>query len=131
MRLRVLTPTHAEVDEEVTKVSVQAVGGAFTMLPRHIDTVAVLETGLLTFDRPEGAEGVAAVDGGTVVKVGPDVVVSTPTAVVGADLASMRRAVEQLLSSREAHERAARRALSWLEVDVVERIVALEEEVAR
>lgn len=126
MRLRVLTPTRAEVDQQVTQVTVESTDGSFTMLPRHVDTVAVLRSGLLSF-LADDAEVFVAVDGGTVVKVGPDVLVSTPTAIRGTDLPTMRQAVEAHFGARDAHEQAARSALARLEVDVVQRMVDLEE----
>ncbi|HSL60012.1 MAG TPA: hypothetical protein VK866_19355 [Acidimicrobiales bacterium] len=128
MRLRVFAPGHEAVDTVVERVAVQAVGGAFTLLPRHVDIVAVLETGLLAY-RPVGdGEVFVAVDGGTVVKVGDDVVVSTPAAVVG-DLAELRQLVDDICVAREEHESAARLALGRLEVDVIQRLVHLEDRV--
>jgi len=128
VRLRVFTPTHVEVDEEVARLAVQAEGGAFTVLPRHVDTVAVLEPGLLSFHLADGSEVFLAVDGGTVVKVGHDILVSTPTAIRGPDLARIRAAVDARFRSRAAHEEAARQALTRLEVDVIQRMVELEEQ---
>lgn len=127
MRLRVFTPTHVAYDEQVAKVSVQAVGGAFTMLPRHIDTVAVLESGLLSAQADDG-ETVIAVDGGAVVKVGDDVLVSTPTAVATPGLTAVGRTVQATLLARERHEEDARRALGRLQTDVIERLVEFGED---
>ena len=128
MRLRVFTPGHEAVDTDTVKVAVQAVGGAFTLLGRHADVVAVLDTGLLTYQPVDGDEVFVAVDGGTVVKVGDDVVVSTPDAVAG-DLGGLRRVIDEAFAAREEHEAAARLALGRLEVDVIQRLVHLEERV--
>lgn len=128
MRLRVFAPTSVEIDEEVTKVAVQAVGGAFTMLPRHVDTVAVLEVGVLVVETEANGEVFVAVDGGTVVKVGTDVLVSTPAAVRGPDLERLRGTIQERFLARAAHEEAARLALGRLELDVVQRMVQLGED---
>ena len=56
MKLTVLLPTEILVDEEVAKVVAEAQNGSFCLLPRHIDFVAALVPGLLSF--------VKAVDGG-------------------------------------------------------------------
>lgn len=127
MRLRIFAPTSVEVDRDVTKVAVHSRDGAFTMLDRHVDTVAVLAQGLLSFVDRDGAETFVAIDGGTVVKVGDDVLVSTPNAVAGADLATMRQTVDEVFAALDVRERAARTALGRLEVDVVQRMVELEE----
>lgn len=128
MRLRIFAPTRVEVDEQVSKVAVQATDGAFTMLPHHVDTVGVLETGLLGYDTEDGSEVFVAVDGGTVVKVGSDVLVSTPAAVRGPDLETLRSTIEERFLARDEHEEAARLALTRLEVDVVQRMVELGED---
>jgi F-type H+-transporting ATPase subunit epsilon len=128
VRLRVFTPGREAVDTDVDRVAVQAVGGAFTLLPRHVDVVAVLDTGLLAYHPVGGAEVFVAVDGGTVVKVGDDVVVSTPDAVPG-DLTELRRVIDEAFTAREEHEAAARLALGRLEADVVQRLVHLDERV--
>ncbi|MDY7100155.1 MAG: F0F1 ATP synthase subunit epsilon [Actinomycetota bacterium] len=127
MRLRVFSPIHEEVDEQVVQVAVQAVGGSFTMLERHVDTVAELEAGLLSYIDPGGAERIVAVDGGTVVKVGDDVLVSTPEAIAGGELETLRAVVDERFLARAEREEAARLALAHLEVDVIERMVELEE----
>ncbi len=127
MRLRVFAPTHVEVDAEVLRVAVQGEAGAFTMLPRHVDVVAVLEPGLLAFEPETGEEVFVAVDGGTVVKVGDDVLVSTPSAIRGTDLDAMRRTLEETFLERDEREVAAGLALTRLEVDMVQRMVELEE----
>ena len=49
MRLTVLLPTEILVDEEVVKVVAEAQNGSFCLLPRHIDFVAALVPGLLSF----------------------------------------------------------------------------------
>lgn len=128
MRLRVFTPGREALDAEVDRVSVQAVGGAFTLLPRHVDVVAVLDVGLLSYRSAAGDEVFVAVDGGTVVKVADDVVVSTPEAVPG-DLTELRRVIDETFAAREEHEEAARLALGRLEVDVIQRLVHLDERV--
>lgn len=127
MRLRIFSPAREEVDLHVTAVALQGAAGAFTVLPRHIDTVAVLVPGLVTFWTADGGEQIVAVDGGTVVKVGDDVLVSTPTAVHTRGLDAVGETVARTLLAREAHEEAARQALGRLQTDVVERMVELEE----
>ena len=54
MRLRVLLPTEVLLEEEVTKVVAEAENGSFGLLPRHIDFVAALAPGILSFESTEG-----------------------------------------------------------------------------
>ncbi|NIO10483.1 MAG: F0F1 ATP synthase subunit epsilon, partial [Deltaproteobacteria bacterium] len=92
MRLKVLLPTEVIVDEEVAKVVAEAGNGSFCLLSRHVDFVAALVPGLLSFDTPEGEEVFLAVDGGILVKCKQDVLVSTRNAIRGPDLGELRKA---------------------------------------
>jgi len=126
MKLRVLVPTHVAVDEEVDKINAQAADGAFCLLPRHVDFVAALVPGLLSYHIGE-RETFLAVNGGTLVKCGDEVLVSTPDAVPGRDLAELRRAIEETFANRGEREERARSALQKIEADFIRRFVELEE----
>ena len=105
MRLKVLLPTEVLIDTEVTKVIAEAENGAFCLLPRHIDVVAALVPGLLSYVPPDGGESFVAVDEGMLVKCGPEVLVSTRQAVRGADLGQLKQTVEAQF--RRVDERGA------------------------
>jgi F-type H+-transporting ATPase subunit epsilon len=126
MKLRVLIPTHVAVDEEVDKINAQAVDGAFCLMPRHVDFVAALVPGLLSYHVGD-SETFLAVNGGTLVKCGDEVLVSTPDAVPGRELAELRRAVKESFAFKGEHEQRARAALQKIEADLIRRFVELEE----
>lgn len=126
MRLRVFAPTRVVVDDDVTRVVVEATTGSFCMLPRHADLVAPLTTGLLSYVTDEG-ERFVAVDGGTVVKCGDEVRVSTPQAVASPELARVRLAIHEELWRRDEREQGARAALARLEADVLQTALELDE----
>ena len=127
MRLKVMLPTERLVDEEVTKVCAEAEDGAFCILPRHIDFVAPLVAGLLQFVRRDGAEEFLAIDDGTLVKSGSEVLVATRNGIRGADLGSLRATVEQRFRAQYDRERSARTALAKLESNIVRRFMELGE----
>ena len=81
MHLRVLLPSQVLIDEEVSKVIAEAENGSFCLLPRHVDIVAALTPGLLSFTSVDGSEEFIATDEGVLVKHGPDVSVSVRDAV--------------------------------------------------
>ena len=99
--------------------------GHFTLLPRHADVVTVLVPGLLAWLDDE--ERFAAVDGGLLIKRGADVTIATERAVVGSGLGELRRTVEQDFRATDERERVARGAMARLEVDFIQRFMALEE----
>ena len=62
MKLKILIPTKVLIDREVTKVIAEAENGHFCLLPHHIDFVAALVPGILSFTRATGEEIFVAVD---------------------------------------------------------------------
>ena len=54
MQLKVLLPARVAVDEPVRKVTAQGTQGEFCLLPRHVDFVASLAPGLLSFESAAG-----------------------------------------------------------------------------
>ena len=126
MRLKVLLPTEVLLDEEVVKVTAEAENGSFCLLPRHIDFVAALVPGILSYlKNPGGQEEVLAVDEGILVKCGPEVLVSTRNAVCGPDLGKLRETVEKRFLALDERERLARSALAHLEATFIRRFLRL------
>lgn len=128
MRLKIALPTGLLYDGEIRKVSAEAVNGAFTMLPRHIDFVTSLVPCILFFETggEHSREVFFAVDKSILVKRGPDVLVSTRNAVRSDDLESLRRTVHEHFEVMDEHERRARSALARMEADFVRRFIELE-----
>ena len=125
MRLKVLLPTRVLLDEEVKKVVAEATNGSFGMLPRHIDFVAPLVPGLLSFVDAGGEEQFLAVDEGMLVKHGTEVLVSTRQAVRGADLGTLRETIDQEFRQLEDREKLTRTALARIESQIVRRFMEL------
>jgi F-type H+-transporting ATPase subunit epsilon len=122
MNLKVLLPTEVLVNEITTKVHAEAHNGHFCLEPNHIDFVAALVPGLLIFDDANGVEKLVAVDEGILIKVGPDVTVSTQHAVQGTDLGTLHHVIEDNFKEIDARESATRCALAQLEAELVRRL---------
>ena len=127
MKLKVLLPIEILVDQEVTKVIAEAENGSFCLLPRHIDFVAALPPGILIFESAEGHEEFIAVDEGTLVKVGREVLVSTRNAVRSSELGTLKQIVEQEFRVLDDREKMAHSASAKLEADLVRRFIELGE----
>jgi F-type H+-transporting ATPase subunit epsilon len=125
MRLRVLLPEQILLDTEVRKVTAEAENGSFGLLPRHVDFVTALVSGILTFVTIDGREEFLAVDEGILVKCGPDVRVSTRNAVLGHELGKLKRMIKERFKQVDEHERKSRDALYKLEADLVRRFMEL------
>lgn len=116
MRLKVVLPMRIFLDQEVTKVIAEAANGSFCLLPRHIDVVAALVAGIISFESEKGEEYLA-VDEGVLVKCASEVRVSTRRAFRSEDLGELKQIVEQEFRTLDERERKARSILAKLEAD--------------
>lgn len=128
MRLKVLLPSEILIDETVTKVIAEAVNGSFCLEPKHIDFVAAIVPGVLSFISDQGEEVFVAVDEGTLVKCGDQVFVSTRNGVRGSALEKLKQTVEEEYLKLDEAERLARSALARLEAGIVRRYTALRDQ---
>lgn len=126
MRLQLLLPSRVEVDQEVDRVSAEGLHGQFTLLPRHVDGVAALVPGLLSFVT-EGDETFYSVRAGTLIKRGRDVLVSTAGAALGPSLEELEPALRLAQQSAAAEETQAHNALARIETTLMQRFAELEE----
>jgi len=119
VRLKILLPSRIFIDQEVLKVTADAVNGSFCLLPKHIDMVTVLVPGLLSFHGKSGREEFIAVDEGILVKCGQEVFVSTRQAVQGPNLGDLRKTIQEQFQRLDEGEKKARSALAKLEADFI------------
>lgn len=125
MQLRVLLPTRVLVQADARTITAEGQHGRFTLLPRHVDVVVALVTGLLSWET-DGVEAFAALDGGLLIKRGSEVTIGTRRAVLGPALGTLRRTIEQEFAVRDEREQAARGAMARLEVDFIHRFLEME-----
>lgn len=136
MTLKLLLPTKILLEEPVTKVIAEAQNGSFCLLPRHIDFVAALVPGILTFTKVGEEEGgqegekeqYVAVDIGTLIKHGHEVLVSVFNAVRGDDLNQLHELVKEHFIMLDEQQRITRSALTRLEAGVMRNIIQLEKQ---
>lgn len=126
MKLKVWAPTDVVLDEEVRKIRAEAENGWFCILPRHVDFVASLVPGVLSFELPDLRMQYLAVDHGVLVKCGPEVCVSTRHAVRGAQPEVLKEAVEKQFRALHEKEQAARVFEARLEADLVRQLMEIE-----
>ena len=125
MRLRVLIPDEILLDQEVIKVTAEAINGSFTLLPRHIDFVSALVPSILSYSTGEGEEEFLAINEGILIKCGDDVRVSTPNAVIGNELGKLREMIRERYQKIDENEQKTRQAIFKLEADLVKRFMEL------
>jgi F-type H+-transporting ATPase subunit epsilon len=125
MMLKILLPAEILIEQEVKKIVAEAENGSFCLMPNHIDFVATLAPGLFTYERAEGGQEVLAMDVGTLVKKGADVLVSTRNAVRAPDLGKLKQVVVQQYEILDEREKMVRSASAKLEASLIRRFVEL------
>ncbi|OPY88012.1 MAG: ATP synthase epsilon chain [Smithella sp. PtaU1.Bin162] len=125
MNLKILLPSQVLISQPVKKIIAEAGNGSFCILPNHVDFVAALSPGIFSFTSAECREEMLAMDEGTLVKCGSEVLVSTRSAVRGPDLGTLKKTVEENFMSLDEKEKVARAAAAKLEIDIVRRFMEL------
>ena len=123
--LKILLPAEILLEQEVKKIVAEAENGSFCLMPNHIDFVATLAPGLFTYERAEGGQEIMAMDVGTLVKKGSDVLVSTRNAVRAPDLGKLKQVVVQQYDILDEREKMVRSASAKLEASLIRRFVEL------
>jgi F-type H+-transporting ATPase subunit epsilon len=125
VKLKILLPAHVLLEQDVLKITAEAVNGFFTLLPRHIDFVTSLVPSIFTFHTENEEERFLAVDGGVLVKKGDEVFLSTTRAVPGNDMEQLTDLVERELKVMGESEKKARSVMARLEFDTLRRFMQL------
>ena len=129
MNLKVLLPFQVFADEtDVSRIVAETTDGSFGLLPHRLDCVAALTPGILLYQTAAAREVYVAIDGGVLVKTGPDVFVSARRAMRGTDLRRLRDAIEREFVTVDARERDFRSVMAKLETGFLRRFAGLQRE---
>jgi F-type H+-transporting ATPase subunit epsilon len=126
MKLNLLLPGQTLVEEEVLQVTAEAQNGSFCLLPRHVDFVAALVPGLLSYKNLDEKEVFYAVDRGVLVKCGNEVLISVGNAVRGSELGKLRETVKRQYRTLDEREQKALNAMSKIEAGFVRRFLEIQ-----
>lgn len=125
MLLKILLPAEVLMEQEVKKIIAEAENGSFCLMPNHIDFVATLAPGIFSYELVDGGQELLAMDVGTLVKKGSDVLVSTRNAVRAPDLGKLKQVVVEQYDTLDDREKLVRSASAKLEASLIRRFVEL------
>lgn len=125
MMLKILLPAEVMLTQEVNKIIAEAENGSFCLMPNHIDFVATLAPGIFTYVPVSGGQELLAMDVGTLIKKGSDVLVSTRNAVRAPDLGKLKEVVVQQYDVLDEREKMVRSAAARLEASLIRRFVEI------
>lgn len=126
MTLRILLADRVLFDGRVVKVVVDAVDGSRGFLPRHADFTTVLKPGVLTCTDGDGEETFFAVNGGVLVKKGPELTVATREAVKANRLDDLPDELLSAFAEADEHARTADTAVARLETALMREFLELQ-----
>lgn len=127
MRLQVFVPAETHDFRDLELVDVESASGRLTLLPRHVDCAAALHAGLVRIRDDDGREHYLGTDGGTLVKIGDTVLISTPRAVVARALGEIHEELAERRRRRMQREQEAQKALARLEVELARSVFERED----
>jgi F-type H+-transporting ATPase subunit epsilon len=125
MLLKILLPAEVLMTQEVKKIVAEAENGSFCLMPNHIDFVATLAPGIFTYEPASGGQELLAMDAGTLVKKGSNVLVSTRNAMRAPDLGKLKQVVVEKYDILDEREKMVRSASARLEASLIRRFVEL------
>lgn len=125
MKVTLVLPNRIILDGEADKITAPGTGGAFQILPRHVDVVWTLEPGILVIVQ-DNEEIFYAIDHGLLVKQGGRVFITCFQAIKGEHLEDLNRAVEENFRNLDEKEINARKVLAKLETDTLRRFLEMD-----
>ena len=129
MNLKVLLPFQIFAEKTgVSRIVAETCEGSFGLLPQRLDCVAALVPGILIYETESDGEVLVAVDGGVLVKTGPDVLISVRRAIGGTDLSQLHDAVKQEFLTLDEREQSVRRVVAKLETGFLRRFATVQHE---
>jgi len=125
MRVRIIVPGKLFLDQEVDKITAPGAEGSFQILPRHIDVVWTLQSGILIVTT-EKKDTYFAINQGVLVKEKDLVQISSYQVVESASLEELQETVEKNFRNLDEEEKKLSRILDKLEADTLIRLAELE-----
>jgi F-type H+-transporting ATPase subunit epsilon len=125
MLLKILLPAEVMMVQDVKKIVAEAENGSFCLMPNHIDFVATLAPGIFSYELAVGGQELLAMDVGTLVKKGMNVMVSTRNAVKAPDLGKLKQVVVEQYDVLDEREKMVRSASAKLEASMIRRFMEL------
>ena len=125
MRVRIIVPGKLFLDQEVDKITAPGAEGSFQILPRHIDVVWTLQSGILVVTTGK-KDTYFAINQGVLVKEKDLVQISSYQVVESTSLEELQETVEKNFRILDEEEKKLSRILDKLEADTLIRLAELE-----
>jgi F-type H+-transporting ATPase subunit epsilon len=129
VNLKILVPSRTFAEKAgVFRMVAETGEGSLGILPQRRDCAVALVAGILIYETEADGEVFVAVDEGTLVKAGADVLVSVRRALAGKDLGSLREAVDREFLELDQLEKSVRSVTAKLEAGFLHRLAGFPHE---
>ena len=116
MNLQVYSPLEKVLQVDIQKVVFETPQGYYTLLPKHIDYVSALGTGIISYVSVGKEEGYLACHEGIVVKKGQQVTVSAQGLLFADTLEELQRNIAISYKENEEQRKELNMAMARLEL---------------
>lgn len=128
MIFKVFSPIGVLLDTEIQKVDFEAIDGFFTLLPKHVDFVTALKTGILTYTTSDKKEHFMACNQGVLVKKGDEVHLSTKLGILDDNLEQLKKTIEIDFKEMEEARKETNKTMARLEVGLTKGLMQLNQQ---
>lgn len=119
IHLKILIPTEVFFEENgIQHVVIDTTEGSCGILPNRLDFVAILEAGIMLYEKQDAEASYIAHDIGVAVKIGNHVTISTHNAIKEAELGKIKESLHKELKKSEQSEMHIRKVIADLEKDI-------------
>lgn len=125
MQFSVLTPTGILLTTDTQKITVEAKDGFHTFLPRHIDYVTALKTGIISYTDKNNKTAYIACNEGILTKKGNKVELATRLGIVGHNLDALKTLIETDFKKMEETRKEANKTMAQLEISLAQGLLQL------
>ena len=125
MQFSVLTPIGFLVETEINKLIIEAKDGFHTLLPKHIDYVTALKTGIVSYTDKNGQTAYVACNEGILTKKGKFVQLATRLGIVGNDLNELKTLIETDFKKMEEARKETTKTMAQLEISLAQGLLQL------
>lgn len=119
MKLLICSPLETVVQAKIEKISFEALDGYRTLLPKHIDYVSALGTGIISYIPQGESVKYVACHQGIIVKQGLQVTISAQGTIRGNTLSELKQQIELDFKQNEEHRKELNAAMAKLELGLI------------
>lgn len=119
MKLTVFTPLGTVLKTKIRKVTVETLGGYYTLLPKHVDIAAAMRASIVAYTTDDNVDKYVACHRGIVVKKGENVTLTVQNAVVGDTLDELSDVINREFKKDDENRKELNSAMARLELGII------------